>query len=319
MHPPSFEASAADHAAARALLREGSKSFAAASLLLPKRVRGPAAALYGFCRMADDAIDLAHDPNAVGELRRRLALAYAGTPYDHPIDRAFAEVALAHDLPRELVEALIEGFAWDAAGRRYATLSELNAYAARVAGTVGAMMTVLMGPRAPETLARACDLGVAMQLTNIARDVGEDARNGRVYLPLEWLDEAGVDAHTFLAKPRPSEGVASVVERLLRYADTLYVRSDLGIPMLPPDCRASIRAARLIYSDIGRVIANNRFDSVSSRAYTSTPRKLWLVMRAFFAQPGERVGHALAPALAETQFLVDAVRPIAELPREATA
>ncbi len=303
---PPLAATPADMAACNALLRRGSKSFAAASLLLPRRVRGPAAALYGFCRMADDAIDLAHDPGAVADLRRRLALAYAGTPHDHPVDRAFSAVALQHELPRELVDALIEGFAWDAEGRRYATLGELTAYAARVAGTVGAMMTVLMGPRGQEPLARACDLGVAMQLTNIARDVGEDARNGRVYLPLHWLEEAGVDPLALIARPAHSMGLASVVARLLSYADTLYVRADRGIPLLPPDCRAAIRAARLIYAEIGTVVARRGFDSVSGRAVVSGRRKLWLVLCALFAGPRGHRSPSVAPALPETQFLVEA-------------
>ena len=302
------EASEADFAACRAMLRAGSKSFAAASLLLPARVRRPAAALYAFCRMADDAIDEADDPGAVDELRRRLDLAYEGRPFDSPIDRAFARVAAEQEMPRELMDALIEGFAWDAAGRRYTTIADLCAYGARVAATVGAMMTVLMGPRDPDTLARACDLGVAMQLTNIARDVGEDARNGRLYLPSAWLEDARVDAHAFLRRPVFDEKIGSVIERLLRYAGCLYTRSDVGIAMLPADSRAAIRAARLIYSDLGREIAGARFDSVSRRAVVSTRRKLWLVLRSLFERASERVIELRsAPPLPETKFLVMAV------------
>ena len=311
------EANEADFEACRAMLRAGSKSFAAASLLLPARVRRPAAALYAFCRMADDAIDETDDPGAVDELRRRLDLAYQGRPFDSPIDRAFARVAAEQDMPRELMDALIEGFEWDAAGRRYATIADLCAYGARVAATVGAMMTVLMGARDADTLARACDLGVAMQLTNIARDVGEDARNGRLYLPSAWLEDARVDAHAFLRKPAFDEKVGSVIERLLRYAGCLYTRSDVGIAMLPPDCRPAIRAARLIYSDIGREIARARFDSVSRRAVVSTRRKLWLVLRALFERESEQIldGRS-APPLPETRFLVTAVaRTIREAPR----
>ena len=315
---PSFDdAGEADFAACRAMLRAGSKSFAAASLLLPARVRRPAAALYAFCRMADDAVDEADDPGAIDALRRRLDLAYEGAPFDSPIDRAFARVAAEQEMPRELMEALIEGFAWDAEGRRYATIGELCAYGARVAATVGAMMTVLMGPRDPDTLARACDLGVAMQLTNIARDVGEDARNGRLYLPTAWLEDARVDAQAFLRKPAFDERLGSVIERLLRYAGGLYARSDVGIAMLPPDCRAAIRAAHLIYADIGREIARARFDSVSRRAVVSTRRKLWLVLRSLFERAEERLldGRA-APPLPETKFLVTAVaRTVHAAPR----
>jgi phytoene synthase len=303
----SFELKPSDLAACKAMLRAGSKSFAAASLLLPKRVRDPAAALYAFCRMADDAVDLARDPGAVAELHRRVARAYAGTPFDAPVDRAFAHVAHAHGIPRELMEALIEGFAWDAEGRCYETLSDLTAYAARVAGAVGAMMTLIMGTRAPEALARACDLGVAMQLTNVARDVGEDARNGRVYLPRAWLAEAGVDADALVADPRPSAALASVIERLLREADVLYAKGALGVPMLPRDCRAAIRAAGLIYADIGRSIARRGYDAITGRAVVSGRRKLWLSLRAICASDRGLIGDGRAPALSETQFLVDAV------------
>jgi phytoene synthase len=308
----------ADLEACRASLRKGSKSFAAASLLLPRRVRRPAAALYAFCRMADDAVDESDDPEAVDKLRTRLDLAYAGTPFDAPIDRAFSRMVAEHAMPRELLLALIEGFAWDAEGRRYSSISELCAYGARVAATVGAMMTVLMGPRDADTLARACDLGVAMQLTNIARDVGEDARNGRVYLPLAWLEEARIDVHAFLRDPRPSDELASVVARLLRYADGLYARSDRGISMLPPDCRAAIRSARLIYADIGRVVAASGFDSVSRRAVVSGYRKLFLVLRALTISRAEEraLDDRNAPPLPETAFLVSAAAlPGAASPR----
>jgi phytoene synthase len=303
---PLPDASPEDFAACKALLRKGSRSFAAASLLLPRRVREPSAALYAFCRMADDAIDLSDDPGAVPALRERLDRIYRGTPADSPIDRAFARVAAEHELPRPLIDALIEGFAWDAEGRRYATISELCAYAARVAGTVGAMMTVLMGPRNALTMARACDLGVAMQLTNIARDVGEDARAGRLYLPLSWLEEGDVDPAAFLRNPRPEAGVTAAIERLLRFADALYIRADQGITMLPPDCRASIRAARLIYADIGREIAGAGFDSISRRAVVPGMRKLWLVLRALFARDGDSRASSVAPPLPETAFLVSA-------------
>lgn len=302
-------ASPADIEACKKLLREGSKSFFAASLLLPKRVREPTVPVYAFCRIADDVVDQSGDPNAVASLRARLAAAYLGNPQDHPVDRAFADVARAHDLPRQVMEGLIEGFAWDAEGKRYTTITELHGYCARVASTVGVIMSVLMGTRDPVALARACDLGVAMQLTNIARDVGEDARNGRVYLPLQWLEEAEIDVTRFLARPVFSENLGRVVEKLLRHADGLYARSHAGIPMLPADCRASIHAASLIYSEIGRMVEKNQFDSVSTRAYVPLGRKLRLLLRALWSPtpkilPSRDVSEA--PALDEVQFLVDA-------------
>lgn len=302
-------ASAADMDACKKLLREGSKSFFAASLLLPKRVREPTVPVYAFCRVADDVVDEAEDSNAVASLRARLAAAYSGKPHDSPVDRAFADVARAHDLPREILEALIEGFAWDAEGKRYTTISDLHGYCARVASTVGVIMSVLMGTRDPVALARACDLGVAMQLTNIARDVGEDARNGRLYLPLEWLEEAKIDVDPFLARPVFSEKLGRVVARLLQHADGLYARSHAGIPMLPADCRASIHAASLIYSEIGRFVEKNQFDSVTTRAYVPLGRKLRLLLRALWSPtpkilPSREMSEA--PPLEEVRFLVDA-------------
>ena len=159
-----------DMEACRASIRHGSKSFHAASKLLPRRVRDPALALYAFCRLADDAVDLnAEKPVAVLSLHDRLDRAYAGRPVDSPADRAFAAMVDAHDMPRALPEALLEGFAWDATERRYADLSELRAYGARVAASVGAMMTVLMGVRDGDTLPQLAEryLGDARRATEI--------------------------------------------------------------------------------------------------------------------------------------------------------
>ncbi|AKT37311.1 phytoene/squalene synthase family protein [Chondromyces crocatus] len=299
----------ADLAACKAILQQGSKSFAAASLLLPERVRNPAAAVYAFCRVADDAVDEGVGGlDAVRALEGRLARACAGTPDDGPVDRALARVIEAHQLPRVFLEALLEGFAWDAEGRRYETLSALNAYAARVAGAVGAVMATLMGVRSARALARACDLGVAMQLTNVARDVGEDARRGRLYLPEAWLREAGIAPETWLSAPFFDARVGLLVARLLGTAEALYRRADAGIAMLPRDCRPAIRSASLIYGDIGRVIAAQGFDSVSGRAVTSKRRKGVLLLRALVSPtPSDPLAlGAEAPALSETRFLVEA-------------
>ncbi len=126
----------------------GRARFFAASLLLPRSVREPASALYAFCRLADDAVDLEGDRvAALAQLRERLERAYEGRPLPFASDRALADVVARFAIPRALPEALLEGFEWDAAGRRYDDLSGLYAYAARVAGTVGAMMALLMGVR----------------------------------------------------------------------------------------------------------------------------------------------------------------------------
>ena len=225
-------------------------------------------------------------------------------------DRAFADVVARFSIPRELPEALLEGLAWDAEGRRYETLSELYAYAARVAGAVGAMMTLVMGQRAPEIVARACDLGVAMQLTNIARDVGEDARAGRLYLPLAWLRESGIDPDAWLANPVFTPEIAMIVQRLLDAADVMYARATLGIANLPLSCRPGIYAARALYAEIGREVERGGLDSVSRRAVVSTNRKLKVLARTLALLETEWMpakGFGASAQLDETRFLIDAV------------
>jgi phytoene synthase len=301
----------ADLALCREMIRTGSRSFYAASKLLPKRVRCPAYAIYAFCRVSDDAVDgPGAKAEAVAGLRARLEAVYAGHPYDEPADRALAAVVDRFAIPRTLPEALLEGLAWDSEGRRCATLSDLFAYSARVAGAVGAMMTVLMGARDRHVLARACDLGVAMQLTNIARDIGEDARNGRIYLPLDWCAEVGLDVEAFLREPTFDARLGMLVERLLTVADSLYARSTSGIGGLPAACRPAIHAARLIYREIGREVARHNYDSVSRRAVVSGRRKAALAGMALAAAPFG--GFELTvPALDETRYLVEAVPPVA--------
>ncbi|MBK1700643.1 phytoene/squalene synthase family protein [Thiococcus pfennigii] len=301
-------ASSADLAACRATLRDGSRSFYAASFLLPQEVCDAAVALYAFCRVADDAVDLSDERDAaVADLHERLEQIYAGRPRSIPADRAFAGVVRRYGIPRELPQALIEGFEWDAEGRRYEDLSGVYAYSARVAATVGAMMTLLMGGRSAEILSRACDLGVAMQLTNIARDVGEDARNGRIYLPLDWLREAGLDPDAWLADPVFNEAVGAAVQRLLQAADVLYERAGVGIAQLPRSCRAGIHAARFLYAEIGREVERQGLDSVSSRAVVPFTRKASLLTRILMATAVPVRSAEVVPPLAETRFLVDAV------------
>ena len=303
----------ADMAECRAALREGSYTFFTASLLLPQAVREPASALYAFCRLADDAVDNAaqggNDKHAaVAGLRARLDAAYSGEA--HPsqaaaVDRALAAVVAHFEIPRTLLDALLEGFGWDADGRQYQSLEDLQAYAARVAGTVGAMMALLMGVRSSEGLARACDLGVAMQLSNIARDVGEDARMGRLYLPQQWLREASIDPQTWLAKPVFNAGIASVVQRLLDVAQGLYQQVGAGVAQLPLACRPGINAARYLYAEIGHEVARRGLDSVTQRAVVPRARKVWLLAGALINLMPQQAAQA-APCLPANRFLVDA-------------
>jgi phytoene synthase len=291
-------------------MRNGSKSFFAASLLLPKRTRAPATALYAFCRLADDAIDMGTDPHlAMHDLQMRLGLIYDGRPGPADVDRALAHVVHRFAIPRALLDALLEGFLWDAQGRKYETLEDIEAYSARVAGTVGAMMALIMGARSETALCRACELGVAMQLTNIARDIGEDARNGRLYIPRAWFTEAGMDADSWLANPRFDTTIAQFTQRLLDRADALYQRGDMGVQELPWDCRPAILAARLVYAEIGRQLERAGLNSVNHRTVVSKRRKLVLIARAAaMAVNAPAIETRQVSTLDATQFLIHAMQ-----------
>lgn len=287
-----------------AMMKGGSKTFFAASRLLPPRIRTASIALYAFCRVADDLVDEAPPGQApLALLHHRLDMIYAGTPQDHVEDHALHLVVQRYQLPRHLLDALIEGFAWDSAGRIYNSIEEVHDYAARVAGSVGAMMCWIMGPQNIETLERACELGVAMQLTNIARDVGADAALGRIYMPRRWLIEAGIQADEWLKNPVFSPGIKVVVNRLLNEADRLYKQSQHGIAALPPDCRSAILAASMIYREIGVQLRREGLDSVHHRTVVSTPRKLVLLAAAWTQASWIRMAQTPPDTLKAIQYL----------------
>jgi phytoene synthase len=309
---------AGDAAECNAMLRGGSRTFFAASLVLPAAIRAPATALYAFCRMADDAIDQGSDrAAALRDLHTRLDLIYQRRPADDAADRAFAGAVAKFGIPKAIPAALFEGFAWDADNRRYETISQLTDYAVRVAGTVGLMMSIVMGVRDRASLARACDLGVAMQLTNIARDVGEDARNGRLYLPMQWMRDAGIDPQAWLARPLFDEALAGVIRRLLESAEVMYKRSEAGLCRLPRACRPSMYAARMLYAEIGHEVARRKFDSVSQRAVVKWSRKVGVIARALMASQVARPARADGESLPEADFLIGpiSIAPATELAR----
>ncbi len=263
-----------------AVLQKGSKSFTHASWLLPRATRDAASSVYAFCRIADDLIDGGESKTGISDLHRRLARIYSPAGQHDAIERALGAVVKRYRIPTTVFNALIEGFSWDRQHRRYACMEELEHYCARVASTVGVMMTLLMEVRDPWVLGRAAELGLAMQLTNIARDVGEDARQGRVYLPLDWLKEQNISADELVLAPMFSPGIGRVVQRVLAHAEQYYHSASNGLSHLPRNCQSAMWAARLIYADIGTVIGKRHYDSINYRAHTSTPRKLWLLTRA---------------------------------------
>jgi len=280
-------------AAARDVLAAKSKSFALAARLLPPAERTRAAVVYAFCRRADDAVDLAPPEaraDAVARLRAELAALYRGQAAGDAILDAFAEVAAACRIPEHYPAELLAGMEMDAGGYRYQNLDQLLHYCYRVAGTVGLMMCHVHGLDDEGALVPAVHLGLAMQLTNICRDVAEDWGLGRLYLPADLLAAAGGDAlveqlaaELAAGRPLPARAVpaaASVVAHLLAEADRYYRSADSGMVALPWRAALAVRTARLVYAAIGDRIADRGFDVTAGRAVVPGWAKIALVGRA---------------------------------------
>ena len=257
-------------------IRRHSKSFALAARLLAPAPRRRAEALYGWCRRADDAVDHAPDrataaANLAG-LRAELTAVYAGAVPTDPTVRAFAGVVRECHIPEADPADLLAGFGMDVAGADYRTAADLLLYCYRAAGVVGRMMCPALGAADPRALRPAADLGIAMQLTNIARDVAEDWHRGRRYLPADWF--ARVPAP---GDPLDDAAFAPAVRRTLDAAAGYYASGLAGLPYLDRRSRFAVRVAARVYADIGRRVAATGCRVTAGRAVVPAARKLWLV------------------------------------------
>lgn len=278
--------------ASRESIVKGSRSFRSASRLFDPAVREDAWLLYAWCRACDDAIDgqdhgHGHEELSPAEQRRRLDRLYdqtrralAGQQTDDPTFAAFQRVALRHRLPEAWPIDLIDGFAMDVERREYRTIEDVLSYCWHVAGVVGVMMARVMGVADAEVLRRAQDLGLAFQLTNIARDAIEDAENGRVYLPAAWLAEAKVEPTAeAVADPANRAKVHGVVGRLLALAEPYYDSARGGLRGLPFRSALAVAAARGVYREIGRKVMRRGPGVWDGRVVVGKPAKLWLFWR----------------------------------------
>lgn len=271
----------------RDVIARHSRSFSLASRLLPGDARDLAAVVYAWCRRADDAVDEAGGGDAslaVARLQGELDDIYAGAPLEDPIARGFAAAVSVARIPRRYPAELIAGMAMDATGHTYDGELDLLLYAYRVAGTVGLMMSHVMGLSDPAALRSAADLGIAMQLTNICRDVREDWDRGRLYLPGTRLAAAGVpDLGASLGRPLPVAArrpLSRVVAGLLETAAGYYASGARGLAALPRRCAFAVDAARRIYAAIGARVAASGHDVFAPRAVVPAREKARLVAAA---------------------------------------
>ena len=277
--------------AARESIARGSKSFALASNLFDPVTRERAWLLYGWCRACDDIVDgqdHGHNATTVVDAEARVALiaekttaALAGrTVGDMPFD-ALRVVAAETGLPARFAHDLVTGFRLDAEDWRPRSEDDLYRYCYHVAGTVGCMMAVIMGvdPADDDTLDRACDLGLAFQLANIARDIEEDDRIGRCYLPDEWLSEMDIPPGQHM-KPPFRDRLVVLARRLADRAALHEASARVGAAKLPPRARWAVLAAAGIYGDIAREVAKRGAHAWDHRVITSKSAKLAWVAKA---------------------------------------
>lgn len=257
---------------------QSGSSFYYSFLFLPAERRQAITALYALCREVDDVVDEVRDP-AVARVKlawwhEELERMFAGAP-QHPVTRALAPALARYDLPREPFLELLQGMAMDLDPLLYPDLSSLETYCHRVAGVVGLLSARIFGHREAATLEYAHELGIAFQLTNILRDVGEDARRGRVYLPGDAMAAAGISAAEVL-QLHDSPGLRQVLRELAETARARYARA---LAALPESDRRDQRPGLImaaIYRTLLEEIASEDFAVMHQRIALTPLRKLWL-------------------------------------------
>ena len=286
---------AASGPAAGDSIRRHSRSFSFASRLLPTAKRADVERLYAWCRWCDDGVDTAAAPQQAAEFVdratedvRRIA---AGARPLAAESLWLAELIGRHGLPVEAATALLAGMRSDLVPAVGFHEADLWRYCFRVAGTVGVLMCPILGLQDRRHLPHAAALGMGMQLTNIARDVAEDWRRSRCYLPIEWT--AGLRPG---GGPPDRERVRQGVRTILEVADGFYTAGEAGIGSLDADSRLAVRAAARIYHGIGTTIRRRGFDVLGGRARVSSLGKLALFAGAVLPPAGGRRRQLDAPA-----------------------
>ncbi len=293
----------------RATIARGSASFATAARLFPRALRADVHALYAWCRHCDDVIDGQHlgfaaraeaqtPERSLEHLQIQTRAVFSGQPVDEPAFQSLSRVIARHPIPEALAFHHLEGFAIDVHARPFESLDDTLGYSYHVAGAVGVMMAIIMGVRDGDSLDRASDLGIAFQLTNIARDVLEDAATGRCYLPRLWLDRAGIPARA-LDWPVHRRKLHELTGRLVETAEPYYRSAATGIAALPPRAAWAIATALGVYRAIGRQVVKNGPEGMQRRTWTSRSRKLLLTAGGLARALSSRVssGHTARTGL----------------------
>ena len=258
-------------------------SFYYAFLFLPPERRRAITALYAFCREVDDVVDECSDPSLARATldwwRGEIAKLFGGQPH-HPVMRALAPGVVPYGMTAQHLNEIIDGMQMDLEQTRYLDFAGLERYCYRVAGVVGILSAGIFGYRDPHTLEYAKNLGLAFQLTNIIRDVGEDARKNRIYLPMDELRDFGVPAADLL-NARSSESFVRLMQFQAHRAGTYYTRA---FDILPDQDRRAQRSGLImaaIYRALLAEIERDGFEVLTRRISLTPLRKLWLAWKTW--------------------------------------
>ena len=260
-------------------------SFYYAFMFLPPPRRAAITAFYAFCREVDDVVDEVHDPHVartkLAWWRNEVAQAFAGKP-THPVMQALMPLAADYAIEASHLHAVIEGCDMDLSQNRYLDFPALAQYCHLVAGIVGEVACNIFGRTQDSTIAYAHKLGLAMQLTNIIRDVGEDARRGRIYLPINELQQFDVKAHELLKREAPW-GYSDRFQALMRFqAERAHKLYDEAMALLPDADRGTQKPGLMmanIYRSLLREIEKSQFQVLHQRTSLTPLRKLWIAAR----------------------------------------
>jgi 15-cis-phytoene synthase len=283
----------------RKITQRASKTFYWGSTFLPQPKRRAVWAVYAFCRMVDDIVDEAISSTSprVGHLigstcpqkvldgwRQALERIYHGNgPTDEPVQRAWNDMLELYPVPIQPALELLDGVEMDLKIKRYQTFDELSLYCYRVAGTVGLLTSPIFGYQDEAALRHAVDLGIALQLTNILRDIGEDARRDRIYLPIGEMEGFGYSERD-LMEGRINEAFRNLLEFQIARANEYYQRSQPGIAMLDMDCRLAVRLSGTLYRRILDRICLNNYNVFTRRASVPLQTKLMTASTHWFMQ-----------------------------------
>ena len=275
----------ASHAFCHEQAKRHARSFYFASIALPKDKQRAAYAVYAFCRYADDLVDAAAPgadrQSVLTDLAEDFDRMSAGDPGDSPFAPAFAWAVQRYRIEKQPFVDLLKGVSMDLGEVRIADWPQLRDYCYHVASVVGLMMARIFELRDEDGLERAVELGIAMQLTNIIRDVGEDYRMKRIYLPGDEMEAHGVIADD-LAAPRSNARLKSLLRAQIDRARDYYRRSEAGIPLLADDgSQFTVWLMRHVYAGILEEVERADYEVLHRRVSTSLPRKLALAARAW--------------------------------------